>query len=570
MPDEWETATGLNPNLADSTLIAENGYTNIENYANDLVEVNYNSTDKISLWTLMSRVEGLNESNYLPEQWEQLLSAYNTGKSLRADINSSQSAIDTAANELESILAYMAQDKRNDLATTIAKAEAINKQQYTMDSWAALEEAVNKGKELLSVECNDENILNEIANIEEKISGLEISYRLTLSETIEKYSQYDNDDYTEESYQNLQAVLAEARDICNTFEYSEDIYIGENEKIIDTFNSLKTIYSEISETLDFEDFEIGEYKDTYVYNNFTFYQYKYSQRSNFNVEDCNGNKVYAAVTGKTEITRKFKEPIEGIWSAQCDFMFNDKENYHTIISTYGTENIIQVRTSVNKLVFYANRRNRYIADLEVGRWYNVKVVIDADEKSLDLYLDGVLILDNAYIGQAEIYGFFMGTNSPTEKPVYLDNIKISKRFYSEAMPVYGDADVNGILTADDCANILKRVLDPAFVLPYEKKYPNYLSRIDVNCDNILTAEDAVMVLQKVLAYDYPMPIETQSTTETSTETTTETSTETTTESTTETTTEPIQGFEFNLDTLTAGKYDSPLSLNGFVISSTDD
>ena len=79
-----------------------------------------------------------------------------------------------------------------------------------------------------------------------------------------------------------------------------------------------------------------------------------------------------------------------------------------------------------------------------------------------------------------------------------------------------------------------------------------------------------MVLQKVLAYDYPMPIETQSTTETSTETTTETSTETTTESTTETTTEPIQGFEFNLDTLTAGKYDSPLSLNGFVISSTDD
>lgn len=38
MPDEWETANGLDPNdAADGALTAENGYTNLENYLNSLV-----------------------------------------------------------------------------------------------------------------------------------------------------------------------------------------------------------------------------------------------------------------------------------------------------------------------------------------------------------------------------------------------------------------------------------------------------------------------------------------------------------------------------------------------------
>ena len=38
MPDEWETANGLNPNdETDGPATAENGYTNLENYLNGLV-----------------------------------------------------------------------------------------------------------------------------------------------------------------------------------------------------------------------------------------------------------------------------------------------------------------------------------------------------------------------------------------------------------------------------------------------------------------------------------------------------------------------------------------------------
>lgn len=40
MPDEWETLNGTNPNLNDAMKIASNGYTNIENYINGIVEEN--------------------------------------------------------------------------------------------------------------------------------------------------------------------------------------------------------------------------------------------------------------------------------------------------------------------------------------------------------------------------------------------------------------------------------------------------------------------------------------------------------------------------------------------------
>lgn len=38
MPDEWEQANGTDPNVNDAAAFADNGYTNIENYANSLVQ----------------------------------------------------------------------------------------------------------------------------------------------------------------------------------------------------------------------------------------------------------------------------------------------------------------------------------------------------------------------------------------------------------------------------------------------------------------------------------------------------------------------------------------------------
>lgn len=62
----------------------------------------------------------------------------------------------------------------------------------------------------------------------------------------------------------------------------------------------------------------------------------------------------------------------------------------------------------------------------------------------------------------------------------------------------GDADNSGLLTANDAANILKKVLDSSFVTELEKVILNGEIYLDVNEDNKITADDAAMVLSMVL------------------------------------------------------------------------
>lgn len=72
--------------------------------------------------------------------------------------------------------------------------------------------------------------------------------------------------------------------------------------------------------------------------------------------------------------------------------------------------------------------------------------------------------------------------------------------------IYGDADCNGQLNANDCACILQKVLNNSFVMELEK-YPNYLKYADVNCNNTIDADDSSQILQKVLCPSFKMKCE---------------------------------------------------------------
>jgi hypothetical protein len=124
----------------------------------------------------------------------------------------------------------------------------------------------------------------------------------------------------------------------------------------------------------------------------------------------------------------------------------------------------------------------------------------------------------------------------SDSGVYVDNLKYVSLDdgYGETEYLYGDADNNGILTANDAAVVLQKSLDGSYIPDLENVCDDYMKYLDVDCDGILTANDASVILQKTLDGSYIMPIET--TTELTTETTTESTTISTTETTTETTT----------------------------------
>lgn len=110
-----------------------------------------------------------------------------------------------------------------------------------------------------------------------------------------------------------------------------------------------------------------------------------------------------------------------------------------------------------------------------------------------------------------------------------------------AQPMYGDADHSEVLTAADSAAVLGYTLNPAASGFTDED----IFYCDVDANGIITANDAALILARVLDRNYVFPAESTTsgggiditTSDSSTETTVATTTESTTESTTVTTTE---------------------------------
>ena len=75
--------------------------------------------------------------------------------------------------------------------------------------------------------------------------------------------------------------------------------------------------------------------------------------------------------------------------------------------------------------------------------------------------------------------------------------------------IFGDADCNGILAADDAAMVLQKVLVDTYKLPIENRTNDYLKYIDVDRDSSISAADCACILQKVLIETYLFPCEKQ-------------------------------------------------------------
>jgi hypothetical protein len=76
----------------------------------------------------------------------------------------------------------------------------------------------------------------------------------------------------------------------------------------------------------------------------------------------------------------------------------------------------------------------------------------------------------------------------------------------EVPPIYGDADVDGVISANDAALVLQRVLDADTLTPVEVKYASGQHYIDVDASGSITANDAACILAKVLNDEFELPV----------------------------------------------------------------
>lgn len=72
--------------------------------------------------------------------------------------------------------------------------------------------------------------------------------------------------------------------------------------------------------------------------------------------------------------------------------------------------------------------------------------------------------------------------------------------------VYGDADNDGELTANDSAYVIQKVLNGLSIMPIEDKTNDWMRYINVDGDDQLTSSDAAFILQKVLVDSFKFSI----------------------------------------------------------------
>ena len=142
--------------------------------------------DKTELNELIEEAEGLeeNEDDYTEESWAALEEALEAAEAVLDDPDATQEEVDAAAEALKGAIEAL-EDKpeevpvdKSALEAAIEGAEALNEEDYTEESWAALEEALEDAKAIYedenasqaNVDAATETLEAAIAALEEKPS----------------------------------------------------------------------------------------------------------------------------------------------------------------------------------------------------------------------------------------------------------------------------------------------------------------------------------------------------------------------------------------------------------------
>ncbi|MBR2448274.1 MAG: FIVAR domain-containing protein [Clostridia bacterium] len=178
------------------------------------VKVDYTELNK-----QIAIAEGLDESKYTEESWKKLEDALKAAK--EAKNSTSQDVVDKAAKDLADAIAAL--EKKpvvlvdyTELNAQIDAAEKLNKEDYTEESWKALEDALKAAKDARNSDSQD--VVDAAAKaLKEAIDALElkpeditpVDYE-ELRELIDVANGLNAEDYTPESWAKFEAALEKA------------------------------------------------------------------------------------------------------------------------------------------------------------------------------------------------------------------------------------------------------------------------------------------------------------------------------------------------------------------------
>lgn len=200
--------------------------------------------NKTELRALINEADVLFESNYTLESWtdSQIEAALENAIAVYTDSDATQDEVDLAAEALRLALDKLLE--RSDFSALLAmikKAKALNGDDYTADTWAALETALTAGETI----ANDLNALQTDIDaatvaLEQAIADLKLRGNTTaLEQAIAEAEALNEEYYTPETWAELEKALEEAKETVQDPNATQEDVDADEQALRDAMNALQ-------------------------------------------------------------------------------------------------------------------------------------------------------------------------------------------------------------------------------------------------------------------------------------------------------------------------------------------
>ena len=168
--------------------------------------------DKSELQKLIAEATGKEEAGYTPESWAAFTTALGTANEVNGNKDATQEVVDQACESLRTAMTGLtAKADKTQLQALIDEAGNKNKDEYTEESWASFEAALNEAKSVFANENASQDVVDKACeSLSKAIEDLKFN-KSQLKVVIDQVENKNSEDYTEESWEAFANALAEAR-----------------------------------------------------------------------------------------------------------------------------------------------------------------------------------------------------------------------------------------------------------------------------------------------------------------------------------------------------------------------
>lgn len=205
-----------------------------------VIEVNYDRLE-----TLVSQAQSINTNHYLSSGVSTFVYERRVSERMLEDRNSTQAQVDLQISRLQQAIDQLVlKGDSTTLKATIQQADTIDRERFTQESLARLDERVLEANQMLQTDEHTQDALDRmnrrlvraIDQLEERPS-LELAL-LDLQRLIDQAETFEPENYTADSFARLTATIEDAKTLVNEGTASEEAIVSMHERLEQAIDQL--------------------------------------------------------------------------------------------------------------------------------------------------------------------------------------------------------------------------------------------------------------------------------------------------------------------------------------------